>query len=660
MDLRNVKQGMTRVHLDFHTPAEVGKIAQRFHPDEFADTLAEAHVDSVVVFAKCHHGYSYYKTKVGTMHPGLDFDLMGEMISACHKRGILVPVYYTVVWDELAAREHPDWRQVDADGNPVDKVHSQEFATAGWASLCMNSPYVDEILIPATKEILTNYEADGLWYDIVWFHDESCFCRFCIEKMKKLGLDPGKPDHQHSFTRDSVRDFVRRTSETARSIRPNLSLDYNGRTGIGCAEHIPFVTNLEIEALPSTVGHLYFPIMSRHIRTRGLPFSGLTCRFTRMWGDFGTLKTVESLRYEAAVMLSCGARVSVGDQLHPDGKLRRPAYDVIGTIFSEVHAKRKWSEGATPVANIALLARRPVKRGGTAVISDAVRGASAILLQLHHQFNVIDDESDLEGYDLVVVPGTEIASPQISRKLDSFISRGGKLLATAQAASSLGRLLGVEATGQSPNPREYIRPRGELAQVLPAIDHVVYGPPTYVKASGGDVLADTIPPYFPRARDRFFSHKQTPPMTHPDAQRPAVTLSPNAAYIAHPVFASHARQPNPHLKRLLEWLLDKLIPRVVVTDLPGSVDVSVMRKGDDLVAHVVPGPSPREERLTAPIESLPSYRNVTISVKLARKPAGVYLAPERKDLVWTWEEGRAVIRLEETAPHTLVVFERGA
>jgi len=660
MDLDKVKQGMTRIHLDFHTPAEVGKIAERFDPEEFADTLAKAHVDSVVVFAKCHHGYSYYKTDVGTVHPGLDFDLMGEMISACHKRGILTPVYYTVVWDELAAREHSEWRQVDADGNPVDKIPSEEFATAAWAALCMNSPYVDEVLIPATKEILTNYEADGLWYDIVWFRNESCYCQFCIEKMKKLGLDPGNLDHQHSFTRDSVRDFVRRTSEVARSIRPNLSLDYNGRTGIGCDEHIPFVTNLEVEALPSVAGYYYFPIMSRHVRTHGLPVSGLTCRFLRMWGDFGTLKPESDLRYEAAVILSCGARVSIGDQLHPDGKLREAAYEVIGNVFSDVHARRKWCEGATPRANIAVLAKRPDKVGGAASISHALRGAATILLELHHQFNVVYEKSNLDEYELVVVPGGEIASPESAEKLNSFISRGGKVLATGQSASWLGDPLGVEAVGQSPNPREYIRPLGELADVLPAIDHVVYGSPTYVNASGSDVLADAVPPYFPRSREKFFSHKQTPPMTHPDVRRPAVTMSRNSAYIAHPVFASYTRQPNTHLKRLVEWIIDSLTSRIVKTSLPGSVDVTVMRKGSDTVLHVIPGPCPREARLVHPLETLPSYRNVELSIALTTKPSRVYLAPEGKELEWTWEEGRALLNLDETTPHTIVVLEGSA
>ena len=149
-------------------------------------------------------------------------------------------------------------------------------------------------------------------------------------------------------------------------------------------------------------------------------------------------------------------------------------------------------------------------------------------------------------------------------------------------------------------------------------------------------------------------------MTQPDAQRPAVTLSDSGAYVAHPVFSSYAGQPNPHLKRLVEWLIDRLAARIVETDLPGSVDVTVMHKDNDTIVHIVPGPSPREPRLAHPLEELPSYRDVALSVQLAGEPARVYLAPRGKDLEWVWQGGRAAVHLEETSPHTMVVFERGA
>ena len=65
---------MKCVHLDFHTSPDIEGIGEEFNKEEFASTLKEAKVDLITVFAKCHHGYCYYPTKVGKMHPHLKFD----------------------------------------------------------------------------------------------------------------------------------------------------------------------------------------------------------------------------------------------------------------------------------------------------------------------------------------------------------------------------------------------------------------------------------------------------------------------------------------------------------------------------------------------------------------------------------------------------------
>ena len=64
-----------QIHLDFHTSERIPGIGSRFDPESFGRTFAEANVDSVTIFAKCHHGWSYHPTKVGKQHPNLDFDL---------------------------------------------------------------------------------------------------------------------------------------------------------------------------------------------------------------------------------------------------------------------------------------------------------------------------------------------------------------------------------------------------------------------------------------------------------------------------------------------------------------------------------------------------------------------------------------------------------
>ena len=98
-------------------------------------------VDSVTVFSKCHHGWSYHPTKVGKQHPNLDFDLLRAQIDALHGAGINAPVYLSAGWDELAAREHPGWRVVTPEGVLVRQ--RGEPLGPGWAFLDFNSPYLD-------------------------------------------------------------------------------------------------------------------------------------------------------------------------------------------------------------------------------------------------------------------------------------------------------------------------------------------------------------------------------------------------------------------------------------------------------------------------------------------------------------------------------------
>lgn len=196
-----------------------------------------------------------------------------------------------------------------------------------------------------------------------------------------------------------------------------------------------------------------------------------------------------------------------------------------------------------------------------------------------------------------------------------------------------------------------------MLKALPAIDHVVYGAPTYVAAEEADVVAGLIPPYFPRSAEKFCSHRQTPPVADDKAKRPAVALSRKGAYIAAPIFKSYARQPNPSLRALADWLIFRFARPLVRTNLPGSVDASLLAKGSDAILHLVSGPAPREHSLTNLLEQAPAYAYARVSVLLPKKPSRVYLAPAEEELDTRWEEGRAEVRLGGVGAHTIIVFE---
>jgi hypothetical protein len=52
-----------QIHLDFHTHESIEGIGADFDPNEFADTLVEARVNSINLFARGHHGWMYYDSQ---------------------------------------------------------------------------------------------------------------------------------------------------------------------------------------------------------------------------------------------------------------------------------------------------------------------------------------------------------------------------------------------------------------------------------------------------------------------------------------------------------------------------------------------------------------------------------------------------------------------
>jgi len=82
-DRRNLLTHQRQVHLDFHTSPYLTDVGRDFNAAHFAKTVKEANINSITVFAKCHHGMSYYPTKTGVQHPPLEGrDLLGEMLEA--------------------------------------------------------------------------------------------------------------------------------------------------------------------------------------------------------------------------------------------------------------------------------------------------------------------------------------------------------------------------------------------------------------------------------------------------------------------------------------------------------------------------------------------------------------------------------------------------
>lgn len=656
--LENITSKFRKIHLDFHTPAWVENIGEDFSADEFVNTLQKAGVDNICVFGKCCHGLSYYDTITGTRHPHLQFDLLKEMVDALRKASIGVSVYYTVVWDDLVVDEHPDWAQRDALGNPRMGFGDR------WRTVCVNSPYTEEVVIPQIKEIVEGYDPDELWFDMLWVVDEECFCNYCREKMIEQGKDPANRNDRIAFSDWTDQQFMKKVSGFAKSLKPEIVVTYNNCVRIGARKKIPYMDVFEIESLPHAWGYWYFPLYSRYIRTLRIPVKGMTCRFHKFWGDFGSLKPVPQLQFEAASMISQGAGCIIGDQLYPRAQLEPAAYDNVGEVFEFIKQREPYSIGWEPVTQIALLGDNEPGSTSQGQPSPQLLGSLKMLMELHHQFDVIDEEAEFSGYDVIVVADAVTPSPELKQKLEDYVKNGGKLLFTGKSLTNTDRSwfqkqFQMEHHGSSGYSMDYIMPIDErLKNNLPSMEMIVYDRFEKVHPIGNvTILAEAIHPLEERTPVRYMSHLQASPGNRSDY--PAIlSIDDSVLYFASPIFKSYFESGNPLLRHMVAGALQILLPDPVVeSNAPTSSEITLLQKDNKLALHLTNYSPSRRGNHPEVVDEIRPLHDIRLTVRWTKKPKKVTLFPENEQVEFIYEDNTISIVVPRIDIHTGVCIE---
>jgi hypothetical protein len=649
-----------QVHLDFHTSPLIPDVGVDFDAAEFVATLKDAHVNSINIFAKCHHGMAYYPSKVGPVHPSLKFDLLGEMIAACHKADILTPVYITIQWDQFAAEQHADWRVLNEKG----EVDGAQPLQAGWKRLCPNTPYLDYVNAQA-EEVAKNYEVDGFWFDIVQYPAYGCFCHYCMQEREKLGLDSSQQADRAKHAQMVILRTMDRLYSTARRYRPQALTFFNGQARIGMRPYLQYYTHMEIESLPGGGwGYTHFAIMSRYARNFGLDYLGMDARFHRSWGDFGGLRNQAALDYECFRMLAQAGKCSVGDQMHPRGKLEKPVYERIGRTFKSVEEKEPWCAGAKAVTEIGFLSTATSLV--TIVLAASDEGITNMLAELHYQFDVLDRGSDFSRYKIIILPDSHRLDEELLGKVRTYLAGGGNLILSHEsgldAAGQRFALeeLGLDYSGPSPNQGN----AGDYMEVLQGANdgiepmvHFTYVPGSVVKAQPGTtVLARIWKPYFDRNYQHFSSHHQTA-FDQPTDQVAAAQKG-NIIYISFPVFSGYANHAYRVQKLLVRNCLRRLLPAPLLkTDLPSTAEATITEQNGRRIVHVLHYPAARRAPDLDIVEEAIPLSNVKIALRTEKKPLRVYLAPQRQSLKFEFNDGYAQAVIPSVQGHQMVVFE---
>lgn len=208
------------------------------------------------------------------------------------------------------------------------------------------------------------------------------------------------------------------------------------------------------------------------------------------------------------------------------GAIDQSTMGIIREAYAWVEAREAWCVDTQNRAEIALMsveaASRPILSDipGKSVLADG--GAMRVLLESKFLFDVVDLESDLSPYALVILPDAVEVGPEIKAKVDAFVAGGGRVLLTGRSG------IDAEQGCVFDTGAEWLGTSGTLTGAYELLVKdlrsgfvndplLMYGPAEKLMLKDGESLGEDYEPYFDRTRRHFSGHINTPSKPDPEA-----------------------------------------------------------------------------------------------------------------------------------------------
>ena len=632
-----------QIHLDFHTSEHLPDVGAAFSKSQFQDALRIGRVNLINVFAKGHHGWSYYPTKIGNSHPHLKTDLLGGQIEACHEIGVKAPVYFTVGWSANDAEAHPEWCVRTAEGD-IAADYWDDSATSGtpkpayqWKHLCPSGEY-HELMMSQSEEICRMYAVDGFWYDI-YLANVPCYCERCRRGMSEGKFDVTDLDDVYRYRAFVIQRHCEELLPLILGLHPEASIYFNGLTSLDYPQNqkyrlYRFNTKNDLEDLPTTWGgYDKFPLRAKWFLKEKKPIVAMSGKFHTSWGEFGGFKDPEALRYEAASIIAFGASCNFGDQLHPCGVMDMSTYANVGHAYEYVEKIEHLGIGGIPVASLGFLPGNELQ---------ADEGAVRMLLEEQIDFDVVGTNDDLSAYESIVVPSVPGVLEGAGTKIKGYLANGGTLLILGRGLLNAAETapavdLGVAYDGPAKYDIDYTVVSNSVSAGLPASPFLNYSCAVKYAARDGEILAHRREPYFRRTYGAYCGHLNAPYRLE-DAPYSAAIRKGGLIVCAHDLDRMYYDLGAKVHRSLFANLLGLIhTGPMAQADLPSSGRISMLRFPDSgsYVLHLLYAPPLQRGRCLL-IEDLPELRDVAVRINLPveaedfrLEPAGIPLDARR-------------------------------
>ena len=544
-----------RAVIDMHIPDWDPAFLSKFDAAQYVSRLQQSRAQSIVLYAQSHVGLFNYPTKVGRQHEAWKGrDALGDLITRCREAGIAVQAYTSVIFDRWAAVEHPEWRPVDVNNNPL--------GVGRFGLCCPNSPYREYVRAWVT-ELCERYEMEGIRFDMT-FWPTVCFCRHCQKRWADEaggGELPRQMDWLDerwvAFQRKREQwlgDFAALCTGTVKKIRPNRTVEHQasslsgswtmGGTGALVAQNDFLQGDFYGDALQGSFVRKLLGGL-----TPNRPF-GFETSYALSLDNHTTGKSEALLEAKACAAIADSAAFIFIDAIDPVGTVNPRAHDRMGRIFDRLmpyyaHLERDAERVADVGVYYSLESKfsyhgnpRPAGADASDTHTPAAMDAARHLMAAHLPLDVITKKDlapagKLERLKVLVLPNVNVMDDEEAEALRAWVQQGGALYASGitSGVDTRGRrrddfiladVFGATLKTSDWTPRvHYLAPTEAGQKFFP--DHDRTYPPMsrgffmdVAARPGAEVLATLTLPWPPNERGDFSSIHSNPPWQETD------------------------------------------------------------------------------------------------------------------------------------------------
>jgi hypothetical protein len=437
--------------------------------EKWADYWASAKIEAVALSVS--GPVAFYPTEVPFFHRSSylnDRDLFGECVRAAKSRGIRVYARMSpdIQWiDPRLLELHPLWFRRNQDG-------SLQSSAPNIAFTCQFSGHYTEQQPAIIRELNKRYDIDGVYMN-GWPGLQVCYCENC----RKIG-DPHSQQYRAALM-DSAADLINLYKEVVLEKSPNNF--YSCNLGGGLKESGLDQWRLTREALWYTADNqsrsgLVAPIWQdsqqvkfAHALMGDRPVADVTASYSRSGHIMWRQVTDTSVEPECRMSQTAAAGgivwyhwLGMEQGLEQDRRWQGPGRD-----FLSWHARHdKHFHNIRSLAKIAIVASSKsvtLYKAPTAEDpADHIEGMYSVLTEARIPFDFVHEEDlnedRLSQYSALILPNVALLSEAQCRTLESYVERGGSLLATFETGLydetgkprvefALGKLFGISKAG---------------------------------------------------------------------------------------------------------------------------------------------------------------------------------------------------------------------